>query len=668
MENINKENEVKNNEINSEKKEEKIEENNNKELINDNIKIDDEINLNINIEKLLNDNKDQNLNEINNNNNINNQNEISTSNINDKALIDITQNENKNTIEQNSIEKNKGNEKEDIDKDFLDINIKNDIEVEEEISNIILNQSKLNENEKENENKEIKDDNNNDEKINDKNINMNEDINKENNDKDEIINLLKKQNNDLEKEISDLKNELKIQSNELTEANNEVIEYKNQYNEEKNMNFVLQKKIKDLNTKIQLKTIEEMTKNGKININNNINNININANINSYKKKDKEKDNDKDNKANENNKNENENENENENNEKNDNEAITPDKYIIIKSCQLNHEFKWYLLKNKFKNLNNENLSPLLMSLKKHRKRDNKEDQANSLDNSNDNNISYSDFVWVPAKNKKELEEFGELPMSESFEREKIIRQLESNIKILENKCKKREREYNLLNMNYSKLVYRNKNEKVDKLIETIERLRNENKNLNIRLASYSSRRHFIGLSFIEQDENDSSFIEDKCLEDILDELNNNEENDNYNENYNYIYNKNNNNNNNYYYYQRQHRNSEYNRGGVRYVGDFKDKMYYNTANKFYPMDMRKSSYKKIVNSNENRHKEGVSIQNLKSSIDTLMTQIEPSQSARSMFANILRQLGCSDEDIYKLIGNYRGVISIPYANLKNRK
>jgi hypothetical protein len=404
-----------------------------------------------------------------------------------------------------------------------------------------------------NENKEIKEDNN-DEIKNDKNLNMNmnvkDDINKESNDKDEKINLLQKQNNELEKEISDLKNELKIQSNELTEANNEVIEYKNQYNEEKNMNFVLQKKIKDLNTKIQLKTIEEMTKNGKININNNINNININTNINSYKKKEK----DKDNKANENNKNENENEKEIENNnkEKNDNEAVTPDNYIIIKSCQLNHEFKWYLLKNKYKNLNNENFSPLLMSLKKHRKRDNKEDQDNSLDNSNDNNISYSDFVWVPAKNKKELEEFGELPMSESFEREKVIRQLESNIKILENKCKKREREYNLLNMNYSKLVYRNKNEKVEKLIETIERLRNENKNLNIRLASYSSRRHFIGLSFIEQDENDSSFIEDKCLEDILDELNNNEENDNYNENYNYIYNKNNNNNNNYYYLKRK--------------------------------------------------------------------------------------------------------------------
>ena len=50
------------------------------------------------------------------------------------------------------------------------------------------------------------------------------------------------------------------------------------------------------------------------------------------------------------------------------------------------------------------------------------------------------------------------------------------------------------------------------------------------------------------------------------------------------------------------------------------------------------------------------------------MTQIEPSQSARAMFANVLRQLGCSDEDIYKLIGNYRGVISIPVSNRKYKK
>jgi hypothetical protein len=94
--------------------------------------------------------------------------------------------------------------------------------------------------------------------------------------------------------------------------------------------------------------------------------------------------------------------------------------------------------------------------------------------------------------------------------------------------------------------------------------------------------------------------------------------------------------------------------------------MYYNTTNKFYPTDIRKSSFKKNVH--DAKSKEGISLQHLKSSIDTLMTEIEPSQSARSMFANILRQLGCSDEDIYKLIGNYRGVISIPVTNIKKYK
>ena len=94
--------------------------------------------------------------------------------------------------------------------------------------------------------------------------------------------------------------------------------------------------------------------------------------------------------------------------------------------------------------------------------------------------------------------------------------------------------------------------------------------------------------------------------------------------------------------------------------------MYDNTTNKFYPVDIRKGSFKK--NANEIRNKEGISLNNLKTSIDTLMTQIEPSQSARAIFANILRQLGCSDEDIYKLIGNYRGVISIPISNVKYKK
>ena len=235
-------------------------------------------------------------------------------------------------------------------------------------------------------------------------------------------------------------------------------------------------------------------------------------------------------------------------------------------------------------------------------------------------------------------------------------------MKILENKYKKREKEYNLLNINYSKLVYRNKNDKIDKLLETIDRLKNENRYLNKRLSSYSSKNNFIGLSFIEENDN-NSFIGDKCLEDILDELDNYDMDENnyfYNDNYNYNNDKYNNN------YSRR-KNKDYNNNTpLKNVQSFKEKMYFNTANKFYPVDIRKGSFKKNIN--EIRTKDPLSIPHLKSSIDSLMTQIEPSQSARATFANILRQLGCSDEDIYKLIGNYRGVISIPVSNFKYKK
>ena len=409
------------------------------------------------------------------------------------------------------------------------------------------------------------------------------------------------------------------------------------------MNFVLQKKIKDLNTKMQLKTIEEMTKNGKININNNISNININANINNYKNKDKDKE-----KTNEIIKTE-------KNNEE-DLQNITPENYTLIKSYLLKDEFKWYLFRKKSK------ITPIRMSLKKFKKHHFKDEPIDNLDDSL-NNCSYSDFVWVSGKNKKELEEFWDLTVNESLDKEKIIKQLKSKITILENKCKKREKEYNLLNMNYSKLIYKNKNDNIDKLLESIDRLRNENKNLSKRLLSYSSRKNYIGLSFIEDDDNNS--YEDKCLEEILDELDNNDINENkyfYGDNYNDIYNNNANYNNNYYH---KNKNTEYNNcysGPIRNVKSFKEKMYYNTTNKFYPVDVRKGSFKKNVNEIKNKE---ISIPHLKSSIDSLMAQIEPSQSAKAMFANILGQLGCSDDDIYKLIGNYRGVISIPISKYK---
>ena len=48
---------------------------------------------------------------------------------------------------------------------------------------------------------------------------------------------------------------------------------------------------------------------------------------------------------------------------------------------------------------------------------------------------------------------------------------------------------------------------------------------------------------------------------------------------------------------------------------------------------------------------------NLKNSIDMLMTKVIPSENVGSLISSILKQLGCSDEDIAKLIGKQRGAI-----------
>ena len=81
-------------------------------------------------------------------------------------------------------------------------------------------------------------------------------------------------------------------------------------------------------------------------------------------------------------------------------------------------------------------------------------------------------------------------------------------------------------------------------------------KYLNSRLLSYSSKNNYIGLSLIEENDSNNSFTEDKCLEEILDELdNNNDINENnyfYPEDYNsYNYNKNYNNNKWFHFFKK---------------------------------------------------------------------------------------------------------------------
>jgi hypothetical protein len=136
------------------------------------------------------------------------------------------------------------------------------------------------------------------------------------------------------------------------------------------------------------------------------------------------------------------------------------------------------------------------------------------------------------------------------------------------------------------------------------------------KLLKSNTENGLIGLSFINKDEKEgSNFLDDNCFEDILKDLGDTENNTN---NYN-IYNIHNNNN----------------------------KIYFNTPKRYYPNNINnyfknnKDSYKKNKKSN------------LKETIDVLLTQISPNSKAIRAFKSILSELGCFDDEILSLFGNY---------------
>ena len=150
----------------------------------------------------------------------------------------------------------------------------------------------------------------------------------------------------------------------------------------------------------------------------------------------------------------------------------------------------------------------------------------------------------------------------------------------------------------------------------------NKEINESKKLLKSNTENGLISLSFINKDEKEASnFIDDHCFEDILKDLGDTENNTN---NYN-IYNIHNNNN----------------------------KIYFNTPKRYYPNNINnyfknnKDSYKKNKKSN------------LKETIDVLLTQITPNSKAIRAFKSILSELGCFDDEILNLIGNY---------NEKNKK
>ena len=218
---------------------------------------------------------------------------------------------------------------------------------------------------------------------------------------------------------------------------------------------------------------------------------------------------------------------------------ISPENFTIIKQFKLSNNLKWYLLK-RIKKLNSgmkEENSPSPIQGYKQTNRRFKYFKLNSKTNnimySDD---SYSDFVWKSNKNEKEFINFNTDLIdneindnSTNKESQKKITELESYIKELEEKLEKKENDYYRINLNYAKLFNRTKTPEntYDKLLENIDKLKEENKNLTKKIENLKSNQNFIGLSFIEDDLDGSRFIDDNGFEELLNELDRNKGNKN---------------------------------------------------------------------------------------------------------------------------------------------
>ena len=215
---------------------------------------------------------------------------------------------------------------------------------------------------------------------------------------------------------------------------------------------------------------------------------------------------------------------------------ISPDNYTIVKQFKLNNNLKWNLLK-KIKKQNSdvkeENNSPAFNQIPKQQFRRHQYLKLNSKSKSNNNifnDDNYSDFIWRPNKNEKDFINFNleliENDLNEnsiSKEKQKKIKELETCIKDLEDKLERKENDCHRINLNYAKLFKKSKMPELnyDNLIENIDKLKSENKNLTKKIENLKFNQNFIGFSFIEDDLEGSRFIDDKCFEEILDEIDN---------------------------------------------------------------------------------------------------------------------------------------------------
>ena len=219
--------------------------------------------------------------------------------------------------------------------------------------------------------------------------------------------------------------------------------------------------------------------------------------------------------------------NNNYNNIENDMKDISPTKFIIVKCVQI-EDLKWYLFKKKniyfdYKNYSkrysqrntsySNNSIYIYIYISRHEKYKNNE--INRKDN-------FDKYICKPMKNQKEYKDFGTLPEAESSEDKNKIIEMQKELKKLKDKYTKKEEDYNRMNINYAKLLKKTKNPEnnQEKLLETINKLKIENKKLNNSLIKCISEKNIIGISFIEDDLESSFFIDNFCFDSVLDEIN----------------------------------------------------------------------------------------------------------------------------------------------------
>ena len=206
---------------------------------------------------------------------------------------------------------------------------------------------------------------------------------------------------------------------------------------------------------------------------------------------------------------------------------ITPDNFDLIKVIKLKNNLKWFLFK-KIKNKSNIKNKPKEYQTKTLNRRyryyshQKTESIAKDTEENNQSNDSFSNYLWKPQKNRKEYLDFCINNKETSEEQQKKIENLEKNLKEIEEKLDKKEKDFNRLNLNYAKMINRSKKQDInsnEELMEKLEKIREENKKLKNTINKYKSEQQFIGLSFIEDDLEGEQFIDDKCFEDILDGL-----------------------------------------------------------------------------------------------------------------------------------------------------